>query len=86
MAKHSLKKDRWTITFDPRLKNQVQQEAKKLRVYPVQLLESLVREKLNPYGLQSIRDSIAHVSSIRTKSSGKSDKVFLAELKKWQRG
>ncbi len=85
MARHSLNKDRWTITFDSILKNQVRQEARKLRVYPVQLLESIVREKLNPYGLQSIKDSIQHVNLVRENSRHVSDKEFLFELKKWQK-
>lgn len=85
MAKHSLKKERWTLTFDPELKEQVQQKAKQLRVYPVQLLENLVREKLNPYGFQSVRDSVAYVNSIRKQSNRSSDKQFIQDLKKWQK-
>lgn len=85
MPKNALKKDRWTITFDHVLKDQVQKEAKKLRVYPVQLLESIVREKLNPFGFQSIRDSVAYVNSIRHKNISKSDKEFLSDLKEWQK-
>ena len=67
MPKHSLKKEKWTITFDPELKERVQKEARKLRIYPVQLLETLVREKLNPYGFQSVRNSVAYVNAIRKK-------------------
>ncbi|GEM_PF-1130243 len=85
MAKNTLKKDRWTITFDHILKDQVQKEARKLRIYPVQLLESIVREKLNPYGLQNVRDSVTYVQSIRQKSSLKNDKDFLLDLKSWQK-
>lgn len=85
MAKSALKKDRWTITFDPVLKNEVQKEARKLHIYPVQLLESIVRDKLNPYGFQSVRDSVAYVNSVRERSLTKSDKGFLAEIKKWQK-
>ncbi len=85
MPKLALKKDRWTITFDPSLKDRVQEEARRLRIYPVQLLESLVRERLNPYGLQSIRDSVDYVNSIREDSAQKSEKGFLSEIKKWQK-
>ena len=48
MSKAKLKKEKWTLTFDRRLKGAVKQEAKKQGVYPVQVLESLVREKFNP--------------------------------------
>ncbi len=85
MPKHSLNKERWTITFDPTLKRKIQIEARKLRVYPVQLLETLVREKLNPYGFQTIADSVQYVNSIRAKTARISDKAFLAGLKKWQK-
>ncbi|MBI2083247.1 MAG: hypothetical protein HYT76_06720 [Deltaproteobacteria bacterium] len=85
MPRMPLKKERWTITFDHALKSRVQEEADKLRIYPVQLLESLVREKLNPYGFQSIRDSIHYVHSIREMSAARTDKTFLAELRKWQK-
>lgn len=85
MPRHSLHKERWTITFDPTLKTRIQQEARKLRVYPVQLLETLVREKLNPYGFQTVGDSIQYVNSIRAKTSRMSDKSFLTQLKKWQK-
>ena len=80
-----LQKEKWTITFNHELKNRVRKEARKLRIYPVQLLESLVREKLNPYGFQSIHDSIAYVNSVREESTTKTDATLLAELKKWQK-
>lgn len=85
MPRHALRKERWTITFDPDLKERVQEEAHKLRIYPVQLLESLVRERLNPYGFQSIQDSIAYVDSIREQSRQKNDKDFLAKIRTWQK-
>ena len=85
MAGNPLYKERWTITFDPKLKGLVQKEARRLHIYPVQLLESLVRERLNSYGFQSVRDSVIYVNSIRQKSSPKSDKNFLAELRQWQK-
>ena len=85
MARMSLKKERWTITFDPILKNRVEKEAKKLRVYPVQLLESLVRQHMSPYGFQDICFSVHYVNKIREQSAGRSDKDFLSDLRKWQR-
>lgn len=85
MLRHALKKDRWTITFDHDLKDRVQEEARKLRIYPVQLLETLVRERLNPYGFQSVKDSVAYVNAVRSSSEKISDQDFLADLKKWQK-
>ena len=84
MPKSALKKDKWTITFDPVLKGRVQKTARQLHIYPVQLLETLVREKLNPYGFQSVADSIAYVNAIRAKNRCQSDRAFLADMKKWQ--
>lgn len=85
MHKHTLQKEKWTITFDPALKKRVRQEAKKMRIYPVQLLETLVRERLNPFGFQSVQDSVEYVNSVRKNSQTLSDKAFLNELEKWQR-
>jgi hypothetical protein len=85
MAKSAIYKEKWTLTFDPTLKTRVQKEAKKLHIYPVQLLETLVREGLNPYGLISIKNSLNYVDSIRKKSRAINDKSFLADLKKWQK-
>ncbi len=85
MPRALLKKERWTITFDRKLKSRVQQEARKLRVYPVQILESLVRERLNPYGFQTVLNSVAYVNSARTENHSKNDKDFLSEIQKWQK-
>ncbi len=85
MLKTSLQKEKWTITFDPVLKKRVRQEAKKMRIYPVQLLETLVRERLNPFGFQSIQNSVEYINTVRSQSKGSSDKKFLNELKTWQR-
>lgn len=85
MSRAMLHKVKWTLTFDPTLKKRIQQEAGKLRVYPVQLLESLVREQLNPYGFQSVRDSVTYVASIREKNPARSNRDFLADLKKWEK-
>lgn len=85
MVRIALKKERWTLTFDQDLKNLVQQEAFKLRIYPVQLLETMVRQNLNPYGLTSIKNSIAYVNSVRKKNKTLSDKTFIKDMKKWQK-
>lgn len=85
MARSSLNRIRWTLTFDADLKKKVQQAATKLHVYPVQILESIVRDNLNPYGLKSIKDSMAYVNSIRQQSKAKSDQQFIEEIKKWEK-
>lgn len=56
-----------------------------MRIYPVQLLETLVRERLNPFGFQSIQNSVEYINTVRSQSKGSSDKKFLNELKTWQR-
>ena len=85
MGKTKLKKEKWTLTFDQRLKEAVVREAKREGVYPVQVLESLVREKLNPFGHTDIRDEVAYVHRLRKEDKGKSDQEFLEEIRRWER-
>lgn len=85
MGKASVKKEKWTLTFDRRLKGAVVKEAKKRGVYPVQVLESLVREKFNPFGHTDIKDEAAYVRRLRRKNKGKSDEEFLEEIRRWER-
>lgn len=84
MGRHALNREKWTITFDPSLKEQIQKEAQKLSIYPVQFLEIIVREKLNTFGFQDVRDSIAYINQIREDSTHTTDNEFIADLKKWQ--
>lgn len=85
MPPQGLKKERWTLTFDRDLKKRLQKEAAQIGIYPVQLLETLVRDKLNPYGFKAIRDSVDYVNSVRKQSRQQSDKAFLRELRQWQK-
>ncbi len=85
MAKASVKKEKWTLTFDRRLKGAVVREAKKRGLYPVQVLESLVREKFNPFGHTDIKDEAAYIRRLRRKNKGKSDEEFLEEIRRWER-
>jgi len=57
VGKVKLKKEKWTLSFDRNLKEEVIEEAKRQGVYPVHLLESLVREKFNPFGHADIKTS-----------------------------
>ena len=85
MAKAKLKKEKWTLSFDRRLKGAVIQEAKRQGVYPVRVLESLVRESFNPFGHTDIKDEVAYVRKLRKKDKGKSDEEFLEEIRRWER-
>lgn len=85
MSKTSLKKEKWTLTFDRRLKGAVVKEAKRRGVYPVQVLESLVKEKFNPFGHTDIKDEVAYVRRLRKGYKEKSDKEFLEEIRRWER-
>lgn len=85
MRKASLKKEKWTLTFDRRLKGAVVKEARKRGVYPVQVLESLVREKFNPFGHADIKDEVAYVRRLRKKDRRKSDEKFLEEIRRWEK-
>ena len=85
MPKTALKKEKWTLSFDPALKSAVVKAAKRRGVYPVTLLESLVREKFSPYGHSNVEDSAAYVSSLRKQSRKQSDDAFLGEIETWQK-
>ena len=50
MPKTTLRKEKWTLSFDPTLKGLAVRAAQRRGVYPVTLLEDLVREKFNPFG------------------------------------
>jgi len=85
LAKTSVKKEKWTLSFDPTLKHLVTQAAKRKGVYPVTLLEELVRERFNPYGHTDVKDARAYVSALRKEAREQSKKEFLAELRQWQK-
>jgi len=85
MAKTSIRKEKWTLSFDPTLKRLVTQAAKRKGVYPVTLLEDLVRERFNPYGHTDVKDSCAYVAALRKQARGHPDEEFLAELRVWQK-
>ncbi|MBI4481612.1 MAG: hypothetical protein HY652_01855 [Acidobacteria bacterium] len=85
MSKAKLKKEKWTLTFDQRLKGAVMREAKRQGIYPVQVLESLVRERFNPFGHTDIKDEVAYVRRLRKKDKGKSDEEFLEEIRRWEK-
>ena len=85
MGKTALKKEKWTLSFDSNLKKAVIQEAKAKGIYPVNFLENLVREKMNPYGYTDVKDSVKYVRELRKRSSQKSEDEFLAEILKWKK-
>lgn len=85
MAKVALKREKWTLTFDSALKIFLVKAARRRGVYPVALLEELVREKFNPYGHTSVRDSVEYVRVLRRGSRKQSDEAFLREIRDWQR-
>jgi hypothetical protein len=85
MPRAALKKEKWTLSFDPALKSVVVKAAKRRGMYPVTLLESLVREKFNPYGHTDVNDSAAYVSSLRKQGRKQSDDAFLGEIEAWQK-
>ena len=85
MPKTALKKEKWTLSFDPRLKRLLIKEARKKGVYPVSLLEDVVRERFNPYGHSDVKDSVAYVREIRKGSRDRSDESFLKEIRDWQK-
>lgn len=85
MPKTALKKEKWTLSFDSKLKEAVIREAEAKGMYPVNFLEELVREKVNPYGYTDVKDSVNYVRELRKKSKDKSDEKFLEEILKWKK-
>jgi hypothetical protein len=83
MPKSALKKEKWTLSFNPKLKDAVIREAKAKGMYPVNFLEELVREKINPYGYTDVKDSVKYVRELRKKSKDKTDEKFLEEILRW---
>jgi hypothetical protein len=85
MAKNKLKKASWTLNVDRRIKGAVIKEAKRRGVYPAQLIESMVREKFNPFGHTDIKDEAAYVRRLRDKDRHANDKKFLEEIRRWEK-
>jgi hypothetical protein len=85
MPKAALKKEKWTLSFDSALKRLIIKAARRKRVYPVTLLEDLVRERFNPYGHTDVRDSAEYVATLRKQSRQQTDEAFLAEIRAWQK-
>ncbi len=85
MPKTALRKEKWTLSFDPELKSLVVKAARRRGVYPVTVLENLVREKFNPFGHTEVEDSAAYVTSLRKHGRRQSDDEFLAEIESWQK-
>ncbi len=85
MPKTALKKEKWTLSFDPRLKRLLIKAARKQGIYPVNLLEQVVRERFNPYGYTDVKESVAYIQEIRKGSRSQSDEAFRREIQAWQR-
>ena len=80
-----LKRERWILTFDRRLKLAVMAEARQRGVRPARVLEDLVREKLNPFGHTDVTDPTSYVRTLRHTSRKMTDEAFLADLKRWEK-
>jgi hypothetical protein len=51
----------------------------------VHLLESLVREKFNPFGHAEIKNELAYVRKRRKEDKGENDEAFLEEIRRWEK-
>jgi hypothetical protein len=85
MERSKLKKETWTLNVDRKIKTAVIKEAKKRGVYPVQLIEALVREKFNPFGHTDVKDETAYVRRLRAKDRLASDKQYLEDIRRWEK-
>ena len=54
-------------------------------IFIAQVLEDLIREKLNPFGHTDVTDPTAYVRTLRRKSRETTDEEFLADLKRWEK-
>ena len=64
-AESSLQKEKWTLSFDPSLKNLLIKAARRRGISLVTLLENIVREKFKPFGHADVEDSAAYVTALR---------------------
>jgi hypothetical protein len=85
MARSAARREKWTLSFDADLKAFLVKTAQRRRIYPVSLLEEIVKEKFNPYGHTDVKDSAVYVRMLRRRSRKQSDASFLAEIRAWQR-
>lgn len=85
MSKTDLKKEKWTLSFNPLLKRAVHREAQRHGIYPVQYLERLVIEKLNPFGHTDVHDATQYVHELRTHSRKATDEKLLQDIRAWQK-
>lgn len=84
-SRATARREKWTLSFDAELKAFLVRAARRRRVYPVALLEELVKERFNPYGHADVKDSVAYVRMLRRRSRKTSDEGFLREIREWQR-
>jgi hypothetical protein len=85
MQKKTLRKEKWTLNVDHRIKGAVVKEAKRRGIYPGQVIESLVREKFNPFGHSDIGNEAAYVRKLRDDSQNGTDQIFLEEIRRWEK-
>ena len=85
MPKTALKKEKWTLTFDPGLKEMVIKEAHRNGMYPVALLERMVRDRFNPFGHLSVGNSATYIRALRRRSRGGADAAFLRDIREWRK-
>ncbi len=85
MSRAALRREKWTLSFDAELKAFLVRAARRRRMYPVRLLEQIVRDKYNPYGHTDVQDSVAYVRMLRRRSRRISDREFMREIRQWQR-
>lgn len=76
-------KEKWTLSFDSKLKKLVITAAERERISAVAFLENLVREKFAPYGHAEVVNSSAYVAKVRKQSRRQSDADFIAEIAAW---
>jgi hypothetical protein len=79
------KKERWTLTFDQRLKRAVIVEARQRGVHPARILEEAVREHFHPFDQAGVANPTAYVRTLRCKSRKMTDEEFLVDLKRWEK-
>jgi len=84
MPKPAERKEKWTLRFNPILKEMVVTKAQHMGVQPVTILENLVKEEFNLYGHTGVNKSAPYITAIRKQSREQSDNLFLKEIQAWE--
>jgi hypothetical protein len=71
------------LRVDRRIKGAVINEAKKLGIYPVEFIESLVKENFDPFDHSDVKHEGATLRKLYGTDKHKNDREFLEDTQRW---